>query len=179
MERSCPFITLMKSSSFCYFLWIFENVVESSLSVSFCNFINYVMLLWSFLNSIFELVCLFLFLGKYNTAWKESKYGVISGRYFPAFGLNTERYEVSLRIQSKCGKIRTRNNYVFGHFSRSVKLLKFNESLDDPSQFLLTRKDTFLLLMLVDIEFEVFHKRFLKKFHSTNLMNWVNVLAKL
>ena len=31
-----------------------------------------------------------------------------SGLYFPAFGLNTERYRVSLRIQSKCGKIRTR-----------------------------------------------------------------------
>ena len=31
-----------------------------------------------------------------------------SGPYFPAFGLNTERYGVSLRIQSKCGKIRTR-----------------------------------------------------------------------
>ena len=30
------------------------------------------------------------------------------GPYFPAFGLNTERYEVSLRIQSECGKIRTR-----------------------------------------------------------------------
>ena len=28
---------------------------------------------------------------------------------FPAFGLNTKRYSVSLRIQSKCGKIRTRN----------------------------------------------------------------------
>ena len=48
-----------------------------------------------------------------------SKYGVISGLYFPAFGLNTERYEVSLRIQSECGKIRTRNNSVFGHFSGS------------------------------------------------------------
>ena len=32
-----------------------------------------------------------------------------------------ERYEVSLRIQSECGKIRTRNNSVFGHFSRSVR----------------------------------------------------------
>ena len=31
-----------------------------------------------------------------------------SGPYFPAFGLNTERYSVSLHIQSKCGKIRTR-----------------------------------------------------------------------
>ena len=28
--------------------------------------------------------------------------------HFPAFRLNTERYGVSLRIQSKCGKIRTR-----------------------------------------------------------------------
>ena len=49
-----------------------------------------------------------------------SKYGVISGPYFLAFGLNTKRYSVSLRIQSKCGKIRTRNNSVFGHFSHSV-----------------------------------------------------------
>ena len=55
---------------------------------------------------------------KKTTASKMSKYGVISGRYFPAFGLNTERYFVSLRIESKCWKIRTRNNSVFGHFSR-------------------------------------------------------------
>ena len=48
-----------------------------------------------------------------------SKYGVISSPCFPAFGLNTERYFVSLRIQSKSGKIRTRNYSVFGHFSRS------------------------------------------------------------
>ena len=31
-----------------------------------------------------------------------------SGPYFTAFGLNTERYEESLRIQSECGKIRAR-----------------------------------------------------------------------
>ena len=30
-----------------------------------------------------------------------------SGPYFPAFGLNTERCSVSLRIQSECGKMRT------------------------------------------------------------------------
>ena len=30
------------------------------------------------------------------------------GPYFPAFGLNTERFGVSLRIQSDCRKIRTR-----------------------------------------------------------------------
>ena len=50
------------------------------------------------------------------------KYGVVSGPYFPVFGLNSERYEVSLRIQSKCGKIPIRNNSVFGQFSRSVHL---------------------------------------------------------
>ena len=43
-----------------------------------------------------------------------------SGAYFPAFGLNTERYEVSLCIQSECGKIWTRENSVFGHISHSV-----------------------------------------------------------
>ena len=42
------------------------------------------------------------------TAWKVSKYGVFSSPYFPAFGLDTERYGVSLRIKSECGKIRSR-----------------------------------------------------------------------
>ena len=49
-----------------------------------------------------------------------SKYGVFSGPYFPAFRLNTERYGVSLLIQSVCGKIRTRKNFGFEHFSHSV-----------------------------------------------------------
>ena len=31
-----------------------------------------------------------------------------SGRYFPAFGLNTKKYSVPLRFQSECGKVRTR-----------------------------------------------------------------------
>ena len=31
-----------------------------------------------------------------------------SGTHFPAFGLNTDRYEASLRIQSECGKMLTR-----------------------------------------------------------------------
>ena len=42
--------------------------------------------------------------------------GIFSGPYFPAFGLTTGRYRVSLSIQSECGKIRTS---VFRHFSRS------------------------------------------------------------
>ena len=31
-----------------------------------------------------------------------------SAPHFPTFGLNTERYSVSLHIRSKCGKMRTR-----------------------------------------------------------------------
>ena len=31
-----------------------------------------------------------------------------SGPHFRAFGLNTERYGISIRIQSKCGKMRAR-----------------------------------------------------------------------
>ena len=47
------------------------------------------------------------------TAWKVSEYGVFSGPYFPTFVL---RYS----MQSECGKIRTRKNSVFGHFSRGA-----------------------------------------------------------
>ena len=53
------------------------------------------------------------------SVWNVSKYGVFSGPYFTAFGLNMERYFVSLRIQPECGKIQTRKYSVFGHFSRS------------------------------------------------------------
>ena len=38
---------------------------------------------------------------------KSIRFG-ISGPYFPAFGLNTKIYRVNLRIQPKCGKMRTR-----------------------------------------------------------------------
>ena len=50
---------------------------------------------------------------------KVPKYGVFSGLYFPAFGLNMEIYSVNLRIQSECEKILARRNFVFGHFSYS------------------------------------------------------------
>ena len=52
-------------------------------------------------------------------ARKVSKYGVISGPYFPAFGLNTEIYSFYLCIQSEYRKIQVRKTSVFGHFSRS------------------------------------------------------------
>ena len=77
------------------------------------------------------------------TAWKVSKYGVFSGLYFPAFRLNTERYSVSLRIQSKCRKMRTRRNSLFGHFSHSV-ILMFRTIL--PSSAMLSRKLSYIML---------------------------------
>ena len=52
------------------------------------------------------------------TAWKVSKYVVLSGPYFPAFGLNTGRYD----IQFECGEIRTRKNSVIGQFSKKSLL---------------------------------------------------------
>ena len=65
--------------------------------------------------------------------WKVSKYGVISGPYFPAFELNTERY-------SECGEIQTRNNSGFGHFSRSAWHHENNfQSLFKQSRILVSR----------------------------------------
>ena len=52
-------------------------------------------------------------------ALKLSKYGVFSGPYLLAFGLNKKRYGVSLRIRSKYGKLRTRKSSVCGHLSHS------------------------------------------------------------
>ena len=39
-----------------------------------------------------------------STAWKVSKYGGFSGPYFAAFGLNTERYELSPVFSPNTGK---------------------------------------------------------------------------
>ena len=68
--------------------------------------LSYIFWLWQFFNVAI-------------TAWKVSRYGVFSGPRFPTSGMNTNRYFVSLRIQSKCGKIRTGKNSAFGYFSRS------------------------------------------------------------
>ena len=42
------------------------------------------------------------------TLREKCPYSEFSDSYFPAFGLNTKGYEVSLRIQSECRKIQTR-----------------------------------------------------------------------
>ena len=90
--------------------------------------------------SVNIIVFFFLILRFSFTAWKVSKYWVISGPCFSVFELNTEIYGVNLRIQSKYRKMRTRNNSVFGHFSRSdiFKKLYFTLTLRSiGSRFLL------------------------------------------
>ena len=47
-----------------------------------------------------------------------------SGPHFPAFGLNTERYSVFLRIQSKCGKT-DQNNSKYGHIHAVFRIENF------------------------------------------------------
>ena len=41
---------------------------------------------------------------------KKCPYSEYSGQYFPAFGLNTKRYGISLRMQCECWKMRSRIN---------------------------------------------------------------------
>ena len=57
-----------------------------------------------------------------------------SGPHSPAFGLNIERYSVSLRIQSECAKKQTRqtpNTYMFAplKFTGSFKIFKLPHKL--------------------------------------------------
>ena len=69
-----------------------------------------------------EILLKFYFI-EITTARKVSKYGVFFSPYFPVFGLNMEIYSKNLRIQSENRKIWTRENSVFGHFSRSERSL--------------------------------------------------------
>ena len=82
---------------------------------------------------------LFLVRDNYNwrnsfTAQKVPVFGVFSGPYFSAFGLNTEKHSVPLRIQSECGKIsrKTLNMGIFeavilvGPFLQNIKSLQNN-----------------------------------------------------
>ena len=69
---------------------------------------------------------LFSFLPNALTAWKVSKYELFLVRIFPHLGW-IRRYTKDLRIQSECGKIRTRNNSVFGYFSMKFLLIKLSE----------------------------------------------------
>ena len=58
-------------------------------------------MLWENVNLSREIICL-------EDCVKSVRIRSYSGPHFPAFGLNTEEYGVSLRIQSECGEIQTR-----------------------------------------------------------------------
>ena len=58
-----------------------------------------------------------------------------SGPHFPAFGLNTERYSVSLCIQSKCGKIRTRIILNADSFYTVMQFEETQSNAPDPIKF--------------------------------------------
>ena len=62
-----------------------------------------------------------------TAAWKQSKYRVFSGLYFPVFGWNAEIYGVNVRIKSEYRKIRTRKISVFGYFLPIEPSLVFPE----------------------------------------------------
>ena len=75
-----------------------------------------IFLYFQFQGNILVLSVLLICLANFSSKWiLKSKHCAksvcirsYSGPHFPAFGLKTERYEVSLRIQSECGKMQTR-----------------------------------------------------------------------
>ena len=60
-----------------------------------------------------------------------------SGPHFPTFGLNTERYPVSLRIQAECGKVRTRITTDTFHAVSTLLLSYFLELISSYSASIL------------------------------------------
>ena len=68
-----------------------------------------------------------------NQCVKSALIRIFSGLYFLTFGLNTERYAVSVCIQSKCGKIRTRKIPNMDSFY-AVNMSSFDEAVVSISQ---------------------------------------------
>ena len=78
-------------------------------------------------------------------AWKLSGSGVLSGPYFPTFGLNTDIYKVEdFHVQSECKKIQTKKNPGSGtfHFSRAVRVTGI---------YLPTNNDSFIIIKYLNI----------------------------
>ena len=108
---------------------------------------------------------------KLITALKVSKYGVFSGRYFPTFGLNTKVYCLNLRIQSEYGKIRTRKNSVFGHFSRSNRRSETFTKIR-PCNGVVFKWDPSLLVIL-NIRIQKMHFYFIEHLWATFLYAFI------
>ena len=73
-----------------------------------------------------------------HCAWKVSKYGVISGPYFPVFGLTFPIYTLNLRIQSEYRKSWTGNNsavWIFDYCQSNIYNFKSTTSAMQAQRF--------------------------------------------
>ena len=85
------------------------RLFQIEMIVKVCNFTKKVF--WSLGNFLSKMELLAKIFGKSfrgSHCVKSVRIRSYCGSYFPAFGLNTERYSVYLHIHSECGKIRTR-----------------------------------------------------------------------
>ena len=98
-----------------------------------------------------------------NTAWKVSKYGVISGPYLPVFGLNTEIYFV---FSPNTGKTRTEITPYLDTFSRSEIFRHQHSSYFDPVQLIY---DSVGIKAKGRISKRVLHKKTRQTFKKTNI----------
>ena len=106
----------MNQLSFYYYILL---ITYLSIIYLFYFLLLFLYLYVSVICFVCNLLCLFLYIFvthsrhmydiiSYVLLADKCPYRSYSGPYFPAFGLNTERYRVSLRIQPKCGKMLTR-----------------------------------------------------------------------
>ena len=117
-------------------------------------------------------------MGGGGTVWKVAKCGVFSGLYFPVFGLNTEIYEVNLRIQSEYRKIRTRKNTIFGHFSRSVSRSLFSKNASMRQMFDRILKTPLIFGSISFAQKIYFSFPFLQILLTRNIKIWILFLWK-
>ena len=80
----------------CKFCETFQNTFFGALSAS-CTYMIVIYVVQNDTKNTNNIYCV-----------KSVRIQSYSGLDFPTFGLNTERYRVSLRLQSECGKMRTR-----------------------------------------------------------------------
>ena len=73
--------------------------------------------------------CIYLFNFLSYLLHEKYPYSEFSGSCFPAFGLNTERFEMSLRIQSKCKKIQTRTLPIQTFFKQWLRMITIQKGL--------------------------------------------------
>ena len=127
----CKIFNIFSKDRLCFDLHFFRNGISwdiyRNLAAKHSNPLVMEILAKNYRKSVQFIYSCLLVKRKHSTSWKVSKYGVISGPYFPAFELNS-------------GKLRTRNYSVFGHFSRSGTHSEYysfsiicNHSLINPS----------------------------------------------